>query len=184
MSRVAFSQTLAVGPWRMALAPPLRCGGGSDGSAHGGDMSGMSVAAALAEAHHHSAPKVGAEPYDAPRSQKTASAGTRPGVLKDPEPQGRGSHGQSRGCPSASPGGGGDDVDATTTKYLQRQKEEEKERRRVLEEKAKKAEHEKEMPELRRRVRRGESLSAAEEAAWWHVIGLPPQPPRRKRKKG
>ena len=47
----------------------------------------MSVAAALAEAHHHSAPKVGAEPYNAPRSQKTASAGTRPGVLKDPEPQ-------------------------------------------------------------------------------------------------
>ena len=46
----------------------------------------MSVAAALAEAHH-SAPKVGAEPYNAPRSQKTASAGTRPGVLKDPEPQ-------------------------------------------------------------------------------------------------
>ena len=48
----------------------------------------MSVAAALAEAHHHSAPKVGAERYNAPRSQKTASAGTRPGVLKDPEPQG------------------------------------------------------------------------------------------------
>ena len=42
--------------------------------------------AALAEAHH-SAPKVGAEPYNAPRSQKTASAGTRPGVLQDPEPQ-------------------------------------------------------------------------------------------------
>ena len=35
----------------------------------------MSVAAALAEAHHHSAPKVGADPYNAPRSQKTASGG-------------------------------------------------------------------------------------------------------------
>ena len=35
----------------------------------------MSVAAALAEAHYHSAPKVGAEQYYAPRRQKTASAG-------------------------------------------------------------------------------------------------------------
>ena len=48
----------------------------------------MSVAAALAEAHHHSAPKVGAETHDALRRQKTASAGARPGVLKDPAPQG------------------------------------------------------------------------------------------------
>ena len=31
----------------------------------------LSIAAALAEAHHHSAPKVGAVPYNAPRSQKT-----------------------------------------------------------------------------------------------------------------
>ena len=30
------------------------------------------VAASLVEAHHHSAPKVGAVPYNAPRSQKTA----------------------------------------------------------------------------------------------------------------
>ena len=45
----------------------------------------MSVAAALAEAHHHSAPKVGAVPNDAPRSQKTARAsGEHPGVLKEP----------------------------------------------------------------------------------------------------
>ena len=48
----------------------------------------MSVAAALAEAHHHSAPKVGAETHYALRRQKTASAGARPGVLKDPAPQG------------------------------------------------------------------------------------------------
>ena len=48
----------------------------------------MSVAAALAEAHHHSSLKVGAETHDALRRQKTASAGARPGVLKDPAPQG------------------------------------------------------------------------------------------------
>ena len=47
----------------------------------------MSVAAALAEAHHHSAPNVGAETHYALRRQKTASA-ARPGVLKDPAPQG------------------------------------------------------------------------------------------------
>ena len=48
----------------------------------------MSVAAALAEAHHHSAPKVGAETHYALRRQKTTSVGARPGVLKDPAPQG------------------------------------------------------------------------------------------------
>ena len=48
----------------------------------------MSVAAALAEAHHHSAPKVGAAPNNAPRSQKTArSSGKHPGVLQEPEVQ-------------------------------------------------------------------------------------------------
>ena len=62
----------------------------------------MSVAAALAEAHH-SAPKVGAEAYNAPRSQRTASAGTRPGVLKDPEPQGAVTVGYvAAGAPSLS----------------------------------------------------------------------------------
>ena len=50
----------------------------------------MTVAIALAEALHHSAPKVRAEPYNAPQSQMTArAAGTRPGGLQDPEPQGR-----------------------------------------------------------------------------------------------
>ena len=48
----------------------------------------MSVVAALVEAQHHSAPKVGAETHYALRRQKTASAGSRPGVLKDPAPQG------------------------------------------------------------------------------------------------
>ena len=38
----------------------------------------MSIACALAKPRHHPAPKVGAEPYNAPQSQKTASAGARP----------------------------------------------------------------------------------------------------------
>ena len=47
----------------------------------------QSIAMALAEAHRRSAPKVGAVPHDAPRSQKTASAvGERPGILEEPEP--------------------------------------------------------------------------------------------------
>ena len=50
----------------------------------------MTVAMALAEAHHHSAPKVGAFSHVVPRELKTASAvAARPGCLQDPEPQGR-----------------------------------------------------------------------------------------------
>ena len=46
----------------------------------------MTIAAPLAEAHHHSAPKVRAVPYSAPRSQKTRRGWERPGALKDPGP--------------------------------------------------------------------------------------------------
>ena len=98
----------------------------------------MTVAAALAEALHHSAPKVGAVPYNAPRSQKTARAsGEHPGVLKEPEVQ---LEAATVGYVAAStpllvvaPLAGGDEVDATTTRYLlkcalrKRQKEEEEE---------------------------------------------------------
>ena len=64
----------------------------------------MTVAAALAKALHRSAPKVGAVPCNAPRSQKTARASEEhPGVLKEPEVQLEGSHGRLRG---SSPGGG------------------------------------------------------------------------------
>ena len=101
----------------------------------------MSVAAALAEAHHHSVRKVGAAPYNAPRSQKTARAiGKHPGVLKEPEVQ---LEAATVGYVAASTPllvvaslAGGDEVDATTTRYLlkcalrKRQKEEEEERRR------------------------------------------------------
>ena len=104
----------------------------------------MSVAAALAEAHHHSAPKVGAETHDALRRQKTASAGARPGVLKDPAPQGAVTVGYV-----AAPGPllstplladtAAEAVDARTVKYLLHaalieKKEEEKEERRKAKE--------------------------------------------------
>ena len=50
----------------------------------------QSIVMALMEAQHHSAPKVRAVPYNAPRSQMAARAVVaRPGVLQDPEPQGR-----------------------------------------------------------------------------------------------
>ena len=83
----------------------------------------MSVAAVLAEALHHSAPKVGAAPYNAPRSQKTARAsGKHPGVLKEPEVQ---LEAATVGYVAASTPllvvaslAGGDEVDATTTRYL------------------------------------------------------------------
>ena len=53
----------------------------------------QTVAMALAEASHHSAPKGVRATYSGPRAQKTASAaGKRPGVLKEPELQGKIAH--------------------------------------------------------------------------------------------
>ena len=104
----------------------------------------MSVAAALAEAHHHSAPKVGAETHYALRRQKTASAGARPGVLKDPAPQGAVTVGYvaapgSLLCTPLLADTAADTVDARTVKYLlhaalKEKKEEEKEERRKAKE--------------------------------------------------
>ena len=104
----------------------------------------MSVAAALAEAHHHSAPKVGAETHDALRRLKTASAGARPGVLKDPAPQGAVTVGYVAApepllCTPLLADTAADTVDARTVKYLlhaalQVKKEEEKEERRKAKE--------------------------------------------------
>ena len=48
----------------------------------------QTVRMALSAAAHHSFDKVAAgAKYDGQRAQKTASAATRPGVLKDPAPQ-------------------------------------------------------------------------------------------------
>ena len=60
---------------------------------------------ALTAAAHHSAEKVAADVKDAGlRAQTMVSAGQRPGVLTEPEPQGGGSHGRLRSCPSAVAG--------------------------------------------------------------------------------
>ena len=49
---------------------------------------GQTVAMALAEASHHSAPKGVRATYSSLRAQKTASAaGKRPGVLEEPKPR-------------------------------------------------------------------------------------------------
>ena len=88
---------------------------------------------ALAAAQHHSAPKsAGPVMYDALWGQNTAEPERRPGVLKDPEPQG----GAVTVGYVAAPGpllevssmAGGDSVDVTALwflvkKALERQKE-------------------------------------------------------------
>ena len=101
----------------------------------------MSIACALAEAHHHSALKVGAEQHYAPRRQKTTSAGARPGVLKDPAPQGAvtvgyvAAPGPLLSTPSLADTAA-EAVDARTVKFLlqktlaRKKKEEEEEERR------------------------------------------------------
>ena len=97
----------------------------------------LSVAMALAAAQHHSAPKsAGPETYEALRGQNTAKAGRRPGVLKDPEPQGRAGTDGYVAAPVpllvVASLAGGDEVDATTVSFLLRKalalKEEEEEK--------------------------------------------------------
>ena len=67
----------------------------------------MTAAMARAEHLHHSRQKVEGGEHKGPRAQKTVRAtGARPGVLKDPEPQGGSSPGRLRGCPGAFFGGG------------------------------------------------------------------------------
>ena len=93
----------------------------------------MTVAMALAENLHHSRQKVEGGENDGIRAQTTASSGARPGVLKEPEPQGAVTVGHV-----AAPGpllevasmAGCDSVDGTALRFLvkkalDRQKEEE-----------------------------------------------------------
>ena len=136
----------------------------------------MTVAAALAEALHHSAPKVGAVPNNAPRSQKTARAsGEHPGVLKEPEVQLEAATvGYVAPLLVVAPLAGGDD---TTTKYLlkcalrKRQKEEEEERR-------KEKEHEELMKRAQSVIDDAASLSSASGKRRHHSL-LPPAPDSR-----
>ena len=108
----------------------------------------QSIAMALAEAHHHSAPKVGAVPHDAPRSQKTASAaGERP-ALRNLSRRGVATDGYVAALPSvarpalAAPTADG--VDAAALSFFvaqslaqqEKEKEEEEEQAKVKEEDA------------------------------------------------
>ena len=126
----------------------------------------QSVRMALSAPIHHSFDKVAADELNnGPRAQKTDRAGTRPGVLKDPEP-----HGAAVTVgPVAAEAllvvaslAGGDGVDATTVSFLlfenlQLQKEEEEERKRQREV----AEYEAWMRALDRRVDANEQLTRA-----------------------
>ena len=149
----------------------------------------QSVRMALNAAVHHSAVKVAAgEKNSGLRAQTTFSAG-RPGVLKDPAPQGAVTVGYV-----AAPGpllvvaslAGGDGVDATTVSYLlsvalaKKKEEEEKEKEKEEKERMRKEV----LAHAQERVRDGLPLSSAGGAAWRQWSGLPPrQEKRRKRKK-
>ena len=119
------------------------------------------------------------------RAQTTFSAG-RPGVLKDPAPQGAVTVGYV-----AAPGlllvvaslAGGDGVDATTVSYLlsvalAKKKEEEEKEKEEKERKLKEV-----LARAQERVRDGLPLSSAEDAAWRQWSGLPPRQEKKKRKK-
>ena len=147
----------------------------------------QSIVMALAEAHHHSVPKVGAVPHVAPRSQKTAgAAGARTGVLEEPAPplvEVRVAGPRTCVAPSLALGQLAVDelVDSSALAFLLRcsleaQKSEEKRRNREEEEKERRrkqeeAEYERRMQVLSRRVRDDIPLSAAEYAAWRRVDG-------------
>ena len=104
----------------------------------------MSVAVALAENLHHSRQKVEGGAHEGPRAQKTVRAtGARPGVLTEPEPQGRTVTDGYVAVPVPSlavpllAGAAGEAVDSSSLGYLTaaalRQREEE-ERQKELEE--------------------------------------------------
>ena len=132
----------------------------------------QSVRMALNAAAHHSAEKVAAgEKNSGLRAQMSFSA-ARPGVLKDPAPQGAVTVGYV-----AAPGpllvvaslAGGDEVDATTVSYLLKAalvKKKEEDERKVQERK------ERVMRDIHRKIHANEAVSEAEWAAWraWHGI--------------
>ena len=143
----------------------------------------MSVAAALAESLHHSAPKVGAVTHYALRRQMTASAGARPGVLEDPAPQGAvtvgyvAAPGPLLSTPSLADTAA-EAVDARTVKFLlqqslARKKKEEEERRKVVA-KQQEEKYEAKMKLLNDRVRHDLPLTEVEWAAWRQWMGLVP----------
>ena len=106
----------------------------------------QSVRMALTTAAHHSAEKVAADVKDAGlRAQTMVSAGQRPGVLTEPEPQGGAVTVGYVAAPVPSlavqllAGAAGEAVDSSSLRFLLQQslavkKEEEEERRKVMEE--------------------------------------------------
>ena len=152
----------------------------------------MSIACALAEAHHHSAPKVGAEQHYASWRQKATSAGARPGVLNDPAPQGAvtvgyvAAPGPLLSTPSLADTAA-EAVDARTVKFLlqktlARKKEEEEERRKEVA-KQQEEKYEAKMKLLNDRVRHDLPLTEVEWAAWRQWMGLVPSSSARRRKR-
>ena len=137
----------------------------------------LTVQMALCEALHHAAPQVERGENSAPRGQKTHKAGGRPGVLKEPEPQGAVTVGYV-----AAPGpllevasmAGGDSVDGTALRFLvkkalDRQKEEEEQA------KVKRNEEEKEerrMKRINEMLRLELPVSLEEREAWRRWIAL------------
>ena len=151
----------------------------------------LTVQMALCEALHHAAPQVERGENSAPRGQKTHKAGGRPGVLKEPEPQGAVTVGYV-----AAPGpllevasmAGGDSVDGTALRFLvkkalDRQKEEEEQA------KVKRNEEEKEerrMKRINEMLRLELPVSLEEREAWRRWIAPSSSSSsgkRRKRKK-
>ena len=155
----------------------------------------MTVRMALAEALHHSCGVEPSGPNEALRGQKTASAaGTRPGVLKDPAPQGAvtvgyvAAPGPLLSTPSFADSMA-DSVDDRAVQILlqlalkKKEEEDEEERRRAEEEK-----HERRMQRLNQKVGHDMPLTEAEWAAWRQWVVKLPSPSssagtKRKRKK-
>ena len=141
----------------------------------------QTVAMELAAALHHSRDGGRVTNYGL-RAPKTASSGQRPGVLTEPEPQGRAvtvgyvaALGPLLVVASLS---GGDEVDATTVSYLlkaalKKKKEEEDERKERV------------MQEIHRKVRADEAVTDVEWAAWkaWRGIGSSSSGGQKRKKK-
>ena len=130
---------------------------------HGRQTVAMELAAAL----HHSR-CAGPWTYAGLRAQKTASPGERPGVLTEPEPQGRAvtvgyvaAPVQLLAVPLLA-GAAGEAVDDAALSFLLKQSLAEKEEGEERRQKVKEA-----VARLRAKVHASEPLTAAEHAAWY-----------------
>ena len=150
----------------------------------------VSIAAAVATALHHSAQRGGGVARRPTGREDSGNKGTRPGVLKDPEPQLLDAVLAYRAAGEplvatpllAAPAAEG--IDSSSLRFLtasaleaRRREEEEKEKKRKVVVEV--------LARAQERVRDGLPLSLAEDAAWRQWSGLPPkQEKRRKRRRG